>query len=107
MLRRGTAHQQVAARGSGQSDETSYFDVVRSDGMLSAAETVHPLDGEHIRSDPLDSRADAVEELRKFLDVRFGSRVADDRLSRNEHGGHQRVLCGSHAGLIEEYVLPL
>ena len=56
-------------------------------------------------SDALDLRAERDQEAAEILDVRLARGVADHRLARVEHGGHDRVLGRHHARLVEEDVL--
>jgi putative nucleotidyltransferase with HDIG domain len=80
--------------------------VVRCDRPLSAAQTLDSVDAQDVRRDAVDPRAERDEEPAEILDVRLAGRVADHRLARRQGRGHDGVLGGHDARLVQEDVRP-
>ncbi len=96
----------LAARRGSEPDERRNLDVIRTDAEVAASELRLARDVEDVRADALDLRADRHEEAAEILDVRLAGRVAEDRLSLGEHGGHDRVLRSHDRRLVEVHARP-
>ena len=105
VLRLDAVDRDVAAGDGREADEAADLDVLGADPPLAAGERLDALDAQHVRLDALDLRAERDEEAAEILDVRLAGGVADHRLARRQHGGHDRVLGRHHARLVEEDVL--
>ena len=85
-----------------EADEARDLDVVRADAPFAAVQRLDPADVEDVRADPVDLGAEGDQEPAKILDVGLARRVADHRLARRQHRGHDDVLRSRHRRLVEE-----
>ena len=94
----------VASRHGCHADEAAHLNHVGQDGVLSAVEPFHSLDGEEVGRDAGDFRSHAVEHLAQLLDVRFAGRVVDGGGAWCEHARHDDVGRSGDRCLVEQDV---
>ena len=72
--------------------------------MLAAVEARHARDGEGARAEALDLRAHGLEQLAQVADLRLQGGVPQDADTFGQGRGHEDVLSGAHAHLLEGVV---
>ena len=104
VLDAGRLDADLRSRDGGESDERPDLDVIRPDAVRAATDRLPAVDGDGVRADPIDLRAERAEEMREVLHVRLAGGVAKDR--RASRGGRrdERVLRRGHARLVEKDV---
>src|SRR3989441_659232 len=95
-----------AVRHRGEPEERADLDVVGANRERGGGgpEWRASLDRQRVGTDPVDRGAEAREEPGQVLDVRLARGVADHGRASGGDRGHQGVLGGGHARLIEEDV---
>src|SRR4029078_434416 len=75
-------------------------------GEVAAVQRLHAVDGQRVRGDAVDLRAQGGEDAAEVLAVRLRGGVVDERVAVGENGGHDGVLRGGDGGLVEEHLSP-
>ena len=105
-MRVGILDAHTAPRDGCRADEAANLDVVRANAELTAVQPVHAVDGQHVRADALDLRAERVEKVAQVLHVRLAGGIADDGRALRQHRGHDGVLGCGDARLVKQDVGP-
>src|SRR5713101_1523103 len=90
----------------GEPDERAELDVVRPHRAGSGREGRSAFDGEGVRPDALDLRAQTRQEARQILDVRLAGRVAQCGRAAGGDRGHQGVFGRRDTRFVEENIGP-
>ncbi len=85
-----------------RANKTDHFQVIRPDRELAPMQAFHALDMQRIGPDPGDIGPKRIQHLAEVLDMRLGSRVADDGRPAGGNRGHQDILRGGDGGLIQQ-----
>ena len=74
------------------------------DRVRRAVQRGHALDAQVVGAEPLDARAHLVQQRAEVLDVRLAGGVEDRGAPSASDRGHEDVLRGGDAGLVEQEV---
>src|ERR1051325_9484466 len=77
-----------------------------AEGEVAPGQRLHAADGQRVRGNAVDLRAEGVEKSAEVLDVRLRGGVVDERVAVGQDGGHDGVLRGGDGGLVEEHLPP-
>ena len=87
-----------------QPDERAHLNVIRANRELAATERPSAVDGELIRANALDLRAECDQEVAQVLHVRLASGVAQGGRPSGSHSRCDRVFGAGDAWLIQKHV---
>src|SRR6185436_10817256 len=92
---------EIALRDGCRRDESSRFDAIWNDRVLSAAQFFDAFDLNPAGSGASHSRSHLVEQFRQVGDLRLTSGVLQDRDASGQRGSHHHVFRASDGDLVE------
>ena len=101
VLGNNVLHQHLAAGGGHGCHVRACLDLVGDDGIGAAAEAVHALDLNGVRTGAADVGAHGVEEVGQVHDVGLLGAVFDDGVALSHGGGHHDVHGGAHGDNVQ------
>ena len=101
MVRPCAAQRQLTTGDAERSEERGHLDAIRHHDVFHGAQFVHPVDRDHRTAGTEDPSTHPVQERSEIRQLRLAGRVVDRRAARCEHTGHQQVLGGADAGVLQ------